>query len=485
MSAQTILIFAGLGVLALVLAAQNWRHAFLMVVVAGFAQDAIRKMTPGEPVIIVMLSSLMMGVALLVAMSRVGMFTLRPLTQGNRTTHLVMVLFIGLVLLQAVMAYVRYKHPVIPAIGLIAYLGPIPAVWLAYRFLRSDADLVTFIRVYVAFAVVLGLSIALEKFGFQSRIFGQVGDELIVFDPVVGIVRTYSGILRSPEVAAWHLGTACCLMAILVIAYRGTMMKLVTPPLVIALLAVATLTGRRKVLVVVAAFAVIYFALLMYFRQRSGTRALFIVGAIGLVVAAATLFLAPERSALDPYMTRGGTVFGDVWERFERLGLASVGWALAQAGPWGVGAGAVSQGTQYFGGASWAIRGAAEGGLGKIIVELGVIGLLLIVLAGIRVAHSVRQSVRVVVRSGDHVLLRVNLGLLAFCAANVPVFVGASQIYGDPFVLFVLGSCIGFVLAGPRLVDLKARAAARRAALERQGASGFGSPPLPVPAAYR
>jgi hypothetical protein len=194
--------------------------------------------------------------------------------------------------------------------------------------------------------------------------------------------------------------------------------------------------------------------------------------------------MAPEKSAVDPYIARGKTVFDDAAERFEQLGLGSIRGALNAAGPWGLGAGSVSQGTQHFGGAFGSARANAEGGLGKITVELGIPGLLLVILCTLLILGSIRRALAVVAKS-DPELLRINLGLLAFVAGNVPVFAGASQIYGDPFVLFMLGSCLGFVLAGPRLVDLRAQAEARRAAIAGQGVDGFRRPPFVVPSAYR
>jgi hypothetical protein len=83
------------------------------------------------------------------------------------------------------------------------------------------------------------------------------------------------------------------------------------------------------------------------------------------------------------------------------------------------------------------------------------------------VVRSVRRALSFVA-GRDPELLRFNLGLLAMCAGNAPVFAGAAQIYGDPFVLFMLGTCMGFVLAGPRLVELRDQAQARRAAAPAQ-----------------
>jgi hypothetical protein len=431
-----------------------------------------------------MLSSLMVAVAVLIAITRVGMINLRPLTQGDRTTLIVLTAFIALVFVQAMMSFVRYKSMVIPAIGVLSYLSPIPAIWLIYRYVRNMDDYARFIRLYVICGLVIALSLVAEKAGVRSVLFEEVGEGLVIYDRRVGILEAYNGFMRSPEVAAWHLGATAAFLIVLAVAFKRTTLRWVTPALVIGLLTVATFTGRRKVLIMVAAFAAIYFLLLMYYRQRTGVRAMVVSIAAGGLLMIGSLVMAPEDSAVDPYVGRGKTVFRDAADRFEKLGLGSIAGAVRVAGPWGLGAGSVGQGTQHFGGASGSARYNAEGGLGKITVELGIPGLLLAMLSALLVMRSLRRSLAVVAKA-DPELLRLNLGLLAFAAGNVPVFAGAAQIYGDPFVLFMLGSCLGFVLAGPRLIDLRAKAAARRVAMERQGPGGFRGPPLVVPSAYR
>src|SRR5262249_6684477 len=72
------------------------------------------------------------------------------------------------------------------------------------------------------------------------------------------------------------------------------------------------------------------------------------------------------------YVQRSQTVFRDVPSRFVDLGIAPVTWAYDKFGPLGAGLGVGTQGTQHFSGG---IQGAAEGGLGKITVELGIPGL--------------------------------------------------------------------------------------------------------------
>lgn len=470
MNTQLGLIFIAAAVLALVLAAQNWRHAFLMVLVLGFTQDMVRKITPGEPVELVLLSSLMVLVAMVVAMRQVGLINLRPLTQGDKTALVIWTFFVGLVFVQAMMSFVRFKSLTIPAIGIISYLSPIPAIWLAYKYIRDTRDLRAFVKLYVVLGMIACGSVLMQKAGFQSVLFEEVGDGLQIYDVRVGLMEAYNGILRTPEVAAWHLGTAAALLIVLAVSVKRFQFKWLTPPIVLSLLLTATLTGRRKSLIVVACFAAVYFLMMMYFKQRSGTRALFFSIFGGIIITAGTLIMAPEDSAVDPYVGRSASVFADATDRLERMGLWTVVSAVEAAGPWGIGAGAVGQGTQHVGGAAAGrVRYAAEGGLGKITGELGLPGLALAILVLIFLAKAIRRALARVAAE-DHELARLNIGLLAICVGNIPVFIGASQIYGDPFVLFMLGTMVGFILAGPRILALRARRNAQMAVLATRGA---------------
>lgn len=476
MTAAVFLLFGAMGFVALILAAHNWRWALLLAIVVGFSQDLIRKVMAGEPVVVVMLSSVVVAAALTMATLRFGMISLRPLTQGDKLAQGVLAAFVLLVLLQAMMAFLRFGSVVVPAIGVMFYLSPIPAIWLIERYVRSINDYGRFIRLYVVCGLVIALSMLVEKAGVQSIFFEEVGEGLVIYDQQVGVLEAYNGFMRSPEIAAWHLGTAAAFLMVLAVSFKATVLRWVTPALVLGLLTVATFTGRRKVLVTVAAFAAVYFLLLMYYRQRTGIRAMFVSVIGGALLVGGTLVMAPEQSASNPYVGRGTTVFADAAERFEKLGLGSIEGAIDAAGLWGLGAGSVSQGTQYFGGAYGSARGSAEGGLGKITVELGVPGLMLALISALLIARSLRRALAVAAQT-DPELLRLNLGLLSLVVGNVPVFAGASQVYGDPFVLFILGSCLGFVLAGPRLIQLRARAALRRA-VKAQAAEEFTHIPV-------
>jgi hypothetical protein len=113
--------------------------------------------------------------------------------------------------------------------------------------------------------------------------------------------------------------------------------------------------------------------------------------------------------------------------------------------------GIVSQGGQHFGGGSGRFGGAGEGGLGKIVAELGVPGLVLVGWMVVALFVYLRQLVVKVARL-DNPIVPLFLGLVAFLAANVPLFIVATQIFGDLFVLLILGWVFGFAIAASEVV---------------------------------
>jgi hypothetical protein len=84
--------------------------------------------------------------------------------------------------------------------------------------------------------------------------------------------------------------------------------------------------------------------------------------------------------------------------------------------------------------------------LGKIVAELGVPGLVLVFwIVGALLLHLGRL-IPAVARL-DNPIVPFFLGLVAFLGANIPLFIVATQIFGDLFVLLILGWIFGFSMA--------------------------------------
>src|SRR5262249_37409558 len=143
-----------------------------------------------------------------------------------------------------------------------------------------------------------------------------------------------------------------------------------------------------------------------------------------------------QSSAYSLYVDRSKTAFEDAPERFVELGIAPVMWAYDSFGLMGAGLGVGTQGTQHFGGGGGR-AGAAEGGLGKITLELGIPGLFVVGWLIISVFNHLWRIMRASSRISPR-LARLSYALFSFLVANMAAFSVATQAYSDLFVLLIL-----------------------------------------------
>jgi len=351
----------------------------------------------------------------------------------------------------------------LPLIGMIAYLTPFFAVTLVYQtILRGSPKILTdFIRWYLVVSFLFLTTLYLEYIGYDWSVLGEVGEGIIIFDKVTGAkLSAYSGLFRSSEVAAWHAATWVCFFAIWIINRRITLSKTVlATSLVLVVVGLGIITGRRKFLLEIVIFASMYTALLLYFARAAKLAVL--ASVCGLTGYLAFILFMPDTSTevalrdlhtsnlYTNYVSRTKGVFGDIPDRFTELGLAPVTWAYNSYGLLGAGLGVGSQGTQHFGAVS---QGAAEGGLGKIWLEVGAPGFIIIAWLGWAMVRHIWRILNFVSRRSKP-LSRISCGLTSFLVANLATFAVATQIYGDMFVLLLLGTALGSLMAMPVLAE--------------------------------
>jgi hypothetical protein len=439
----------------------EWRYAMTLCAVTALLQDPLRKLTPDQPVLFVGFVAAVFGAACLGAITRgvpLGLGNIRRIDRGMMRPILLMLI---LIMVEALNSLQNFGNLMLPAIGLVTYLLPLPAILFGYQLASraGAASIHRFMSTYL-FCFMLALTtVYLEYAGYDWRILGQIGGGLPMYDETSGgILVSYSGIFRASEIAAWHAMTCACFAMMLLTFRKINVQTLMAAAVIIALfMGVGILTGRRKALLEVAVFATTYLVL-WFILQKAAMKfgiVLAVAGAIGF------FWLVGQQEndlpnyvegafAYRSYVERSKTVFQDAPSRFVELGLAPVMYAYESFGLFGAGLGVGTQGTQYFGGGG-ALAGAAEGGLGKVTLELGVPGLLVLGWLAASTFHRIWQIMRTASLVSPK-LARLSFGLFSFLLANAAAFSVATQAYGDFFIMLIMSWTLGLLLAIPVLI---------------------------------
>jgi hypothetical protein len=441
----------------------QWRLGLLLCLATAILQDPLRKLTPDQPVLFVVFVGAVFAAACIGALAR-GI-TLNPNILFKRYPHLTMPLSLLLLLtiVQAFVSYLRFDNLLIPLIGVLTYVMPLFSIVFAYQLAcrQGDFRIDQFMKWYVVCIALALMTVYLEFSDYDWSILGQVGEKLIIYDETTGAVMLpSSGLFRASEIAAWHAMTAACLVVV-TFMQRTTFKRLLITVIVAALLiGVGLVTGRRKIVVEMAVFVATYFIFWIILEKRAGKLAII---ALTTAALAGYAVLAGQLQEGNParfdagsvdyssYVERSRSVFQEVPSRFVELGIAPVMWAYDRFGLFGAGLGVGTQGTQHFGGGG-DIAGAAEGGLGKITLELGIPGLFVMGWCAILLVRYLWRIMRAASRQSVRVG-RLSIGLFSLLVANVAGFSVATQAYGDLFVLLILGWMLGFLLAVPALVE--------------------------------
>jgi hypothetical protein len=454
------------------LAIAQWRLGLLLCLVTAIAQDPLRKLTPNQPVFFVAFVTVVFAGMCLGALAR-GV-RLNPNIIFKRYRHFAMPfsVFFLLIIVEAFNSYLRFGNPMLPLIGLLTYVMPLVSVVCIYQlvFRHGELRFNQFIKWYIGCIGVALATVYLEYSGYEWSVLGTVGQKLIVFDSVTGLILpSFAGLFRAPEIAAWHAMTAACFILLLTLS-RGTSFARLLMAVAIALvfMGLGLLTGRRKIVVELAVFVSTYFILWTIFERGLGKLAMIAFTGVLLI---GCLWLAaevrednvPERydrelTSYTRYVEHSENAFAAIPSRFVELGIAPVMWAYDQFGLFGAGLGVGTQGTQHFsGGEAVAGAGAAEGGLGKITLEIGVPGLLVMGWIAISIFRLLWQILRFASRYSPRIA-RISYGLFSLLVANVAGFSVATQAYGDLFILLILSWTLSFLFAIPVLVEREVRA---------------------------
>jgi hypothetical protein len=446
----------------------EWSVGPLLCLATAIMQDPLRKITPSQPLFFVGFVGVVFAAMCFGAVARGVPLNLKSLLGRYRQLALPISLLLLLIFAEALNSYLRLENPMITLLGLLTYLLPLPSIVCAYQWVgrQGQVRISQFMTWYIVCVGLALITVYLEYSGYQWPVLGSVGLRLLVFDRVTGQpLPSFSGLFRAPEIAAWHAMTAACFVLLSATLRRITVPRLLTATIVAGLLiGLGLLTGRRKIVIEFAVFVGTYGILWVIFAR--GTGKLGIVAFIGAAVAgyawlAGTLQEGVPMRDRDStryahYIAHSEDAFREVPRRFVDLGIGPVMWAYDGYGLFGGGLGVGTQGGQHFGGGGGA-AGAAEGGLGKITVELGVPGLFVMGWIAVLFFRYLWQIMRIAARHSP-AISRLSFGLVGFLVANVAGFSVATQAYSDLFILLILSWTLGFLFAVPILVQREVHA---------------------------
>jgi hypothetical protein len=201
------------------------------------------------------------------------------------------------------------------------------------------------------------------------------------------------------------------------------------------------LCGRRKMIFMLPVFISVLCWLYWSLPKRIKLSTLIVV----VLISSGTGYLIYKKMGPSPaiekyYLQDPRLVFG----RVEKHGFEALITTYRQSGIFGEGLGTATQGIHHLKVSK--PRTWQEGGLGRVLVELGVPGFLCFLFLSLTLASTMW---RLISHSFDPSysgsILRS--GLIALVAANAVSFVVSHQIFGDPSIICFFSVLIGFILS--------------------------------------
>ncbi len=430
----------------------NWRWGIYLIILAGFIQDPVRKVIEGQPVAYSTVVIFVFALSLLLAFMANNSWRVRHLTLDNPHLEFSMGLYILFVIFSSSYSFVSYGNPTIAIIGISIYLGPIVAAVYASLVFDNYKAIASFITFYLIGIGILNLTIWLSVFGVEYKILEEIGGGIDIYEHSIrGYLDVHSGIARTSEIAAWHLATGACFSLILAVHVNGGLKKIILYLLTIACLFSGIFTGRRKMYALFAIFCLTLLLLALYESKAKHKNFVFLATII-ICIITISLYAVFQKQILmlsfaSDYLSRAFTLFGDTTDRLSTT-AGSFTYTLQNIEFIGDGIGSTGQGVADFSArqSSW----NAETGLGRLGNELGVLGLIIIVVMLVMLFSHIVVTDRIIKRQ-DFQLSFFQRSLMAFLFANAINYFNAAQAYNDLFILLILGLTLGCVLSTPKI----------------------------------
>ncbi len=438
--------------IATFLSFENWRRGIFFLLLVAAVQDPVRKMIPGAPGYLVLSIMPVWFVIFFKSFPFISKYWKSFTIHFSQLSGSIKLFLISLIPASLISATYGPGSWQITIIGLLSYSSLLLGIIFGYMQLEDNNKGIRQILVfYCVVTAVMLIGTPMEYLGMYKgwRALGTsaLGMSWIRTTDYGFFVKLISGFYRSPDVMGWHSVTLTMFSVLLSIHSKGTQRY---KWLLFAGWGFvgAMLCGRRKMLYMLPIFG---FVLTWLFWRVQSNRFQFkkiLVIILFAVSAGYGIYqMVGPTSDVETYYFKDPTK--DSLERFKQHGFNALAETYRQSGFFGEGLGSATQGVHNLRVAR--PRTWQEGGLSRVLVELGVPGFLCFILFGLVLIKSlwVLISRRLDKNSTDFVFFG---GLFAVMCGNSVSFVVSGQIYGDPFIIIFVSFISGLILSGARMV---------------------------------
>lgn len=451
-------IFIGVTAVIALLSLGNWRAALYCSIVLDLARDPIRKLSAGQSSLITIIVGVVWLAALLGALVAEGRECRLMLRRYPTFRWSMISLFLGL-LPGAFVSISHYDRGwMLAVIGIASYTAPYIGVTLGYLWPRRVEDVYRWMMVYVVLNSIFLVGVVFEA--AEMNMPGLGGMKMTwIRNHGADMIKLICGYYRSPDVMGLHAAHVVIFAALLALRSRfknGWFWLIICCWAMTCVL----LSGRRKMIAIPIVFLVTYLNFVTFSSGRK--RVAVSLAVFASVVIGGLQFVIETQDISDEYSRFATSIATEGFERtsgsFERILVDTID----QSGWLGDGLGTVTQGRQYLGVVT-NTRDWQEDGLGRLFKELGIIGVLMVLAAGILLLSAVYGSIKAI--PPRHPVHQLQFGIYSTVAANFASFVVSHQAYsGDPLAVLTVGFCIGIGLGLPRPVwnAIRQKASARQ-----------------------
>jgi len=427
------------------LSLHDWRKGLWLCILVAVVQDPIRKVIPGTPFYITVA---FVPIYFCMFLGMPAQKTALREFQHDYPGLKVPIVLLCIALFFSFAQTLTYGLRALPVacLGLFSYLACLPAVLLGYKYLQGNSrSLDRLLAGFVLLTAIMLIGVPLERHEFQFSLpwLGTIAMKKSWYrwygTPYDGgYIRMISGFYRSPEIMGWHAMTMV-LFSMYLMLRRGNWILLWALTSTWGMYGVL-LCGRRKMFLMILVFIASFIC-----NFRSWRRTSWWLPAMACLVAVSggLFYLVDEQ-----YLAAAETGLHSAGATAVQKGLMGPLLLAWYVGPFGFGVGTKSQGAQHL---SFVPETPLfEGGFERILVEIGIVGMLaavLLVVPALRAALSCMRQARS--RSDTEV---VGVALFSLISANLAAFVVTFQIFGDPFVIILIGFLGGVMMSLPRLV---------------------------------